>query len=81
MGEAHISTLQCPSLALATGRVGDQGMSKQDKTKDVVVPGANGQSTNVMMTTRGKATYASVLKQPAHAYANCGVKWKNVFTD
>jgi hypothetical protein len=52
--------------------VEEQVIEQDNETKDeVVMSGANGQATDVMMTTRGKATYASILKQPAaHAYGN-----------
>ena len=54
-----------------------------DDVKDrVVVSGANGQATDVMATSRGKATYARVLKQSAtHTHAKSAVKWKREFTD
>jgi hypothetical protein len=56
-------------------------MDKQGISKDrVVVSGANGQAIDVIETTQGKSTYASVLKQPGRAYASGAVKWKNEFT-
>ena len=66
MGEAHISTLRRPSLAPGKERVGNQGTETTDNVKDrVVVSDANGQASGVVTTSQGKATYASVLKQPA----------------
>jgi hypothetical protein len=59
--------------------VGEQVIEQVNETKDeVVVSGANGQATDVMVTTRGKATYASVLKRPAaHACGNDAYAYRN----
>jgi hypothetical protein len=65
MGEAHISTLRRPSLAPSKERVGSQDTETTDDIKDGdVVPDASGQASGVLATSQGKATYASVLKQP-----------------
>jgi hypothetical protein len=82
MGEAHVSTLRRPSLSPVKERVEDPVIEKQDKTKvRVIMPEANVQTPEVATTARGKATYASVLRQPGHACANTAVKWKSEFTD
>jgi hypothetical protein len=62
--------------------VEDSVIEERDKTKvRVIVSEANVQTPEVATTAPGKATYASVLRQPGHACANTAVKWKSEFTD
>jgi hypothetical protein len=61
MGYTHISTLRSPSLAPTKERVEDPVLTGHDHIKVKVVPGANGQTTDVSATLEG-ATYASALR-------------------
>jgi hypothetical protein len=78
-GSGHVTRFQ---QRHGVDTVEDPVIEGQDKSKvKVVVPGANVQTPELATTARGKATYASVLRQPGHACANAAVKWKSEFTD
>jgi hypothetical protein len=63
--------------------VGIQDMHVHEITKDrAVMPGANGQEADALMTAGEKPTYAGLLKQSGRTRSGASaLKSKNEFTD